>query len=320
MKRLLSFAWLVVVGGAVGCLLMSGCQRSTTHARTDLTQRPISVTCTTGLLADLVSQVGGSRVQVTALMGPGIDPHQYRPSAGDQARLHQADLIIYHGLHLEGKMVDVLERLGQRQPSKQKVVAVASFIPTDLLRPASEGFEGTYDPHFWFDVTLWMRAAAGLRDTLIELDPAHTDHYRQQSAAYLAKLEQLHQEVQAKVQTIPPPQRVLITAHDAFYYFGQRYGLEVRGLQGISTASETSTRDVQALAKFIRERRIRTIFAETSVPEQHLRALLQAAGGEVRLSPVPLYSDALGELGTPADNYLGMIRHNVDTIVAGLRP
>lgn len=317
MKRSIKIS-LLIVWGLVGCLTASGCQRGNVQARTDLAQRRICVTCTTGLLADLLSQVGGDRVEVTALMGPGIDPHQYRPSAGDQTRLHQADLIVYHGLHLEGKMVDVLERLGQRK-QKQMVLAASSFIPTDQLRPAAEGYEGTHDPHVWFDVTLWMRVAVGLRDTLAELDPAHAEHYQRQAAAYLAQLEQLHQEVLTKVQTIPPSQRVLITAHDAFYYFGHRYGFEVRGLQGVSTASETSTRDVQALAKFIRQRQIRTIFAETSVPDQHLRALLQAVGGEVRLSPIPLYSDALGEPGTPAANYIGMVRHNVDAIVAGLR-
>lgn len=278
-------------------------------------QTPVRVVTTVNFITDLVQQVGGSRVRVEGLMGAGVDPHLYKASAGDVRRLQQADLVFYGGLHLEGKMVELLERL-------PKAIAVTDAIPRErLIRPAG-GFQGqyTYDPHVWFDVTLWQFTIGRVRDALSKVDPAGASSYRANAEAYRKRLEQLDAFIRQQIAQVPPQQRVLITAHDAFNYLGRRYGLEVRGLQGISTVSEAGTRDVQALADFIVERRIRAIFVESSVPRRPIEAVLAAArsrgwnviiGGE-------LFSDAAGNPGTPEGTYVGMMEHNIRTIVNGL--
>jgi manganese/zinc/iron transport system substrate-binding protein len=278
------------------------------------------VVATTGMIADAAKVIGGPHVEVHTLMGPGIDPHQYKASAGDLHRMGAAKLILYNGLHLEGKMGDVFEQMGRRT----KTVAVTHRMdPQHDLRPAAEGYEGTHDPHVWFDVRLWMKAVEAIRDALIELDPAHAADFRANADAYLKELAALHAEVKAKAETVPPERRVLITAHDAFFYFGRAYGFEVHGLQGISTASEPSTRDVQELAKLIGGRKVPAIFGETSVPERNIQAVRDAVvkgyGFEVRVVAERLYSDALGDPGTGAESYIGTVRHNIDTIVNALK-
>ena len=214
-------------------------------------QKPIRVVTTIGMITDIVQNVGGDRVNATGLMGPGIDPHLYKASEGDVARLAGADLIFYNGLHLEGKMAGVLERM---QDQVKTVVVTHNIDRAILLAPPE--FEGAYDPHLWFDVTLWMKAVERVRDTLIEVDKGSAELYRTNTKNYLAKLEELHDYVTQQAERVSPDQRVLVTAHDAFNYFGRAYGFEVRGLQGISTAAEAGTADVQALVQFIVERRI----------------------------------------------------------------
>ncbi|MBK8167371.1 MAG: zinc ABC transporter substrate-binding protein [bacterium] len=276
----------------------------------------LSVVATTGQVADLARQVGGEHVRVTALMGPGIDPHLYKASAGDVDRLRLADLILYNGLHLEAKMGDVLAGLASRKPT----LAVAEAIPVDRLIAPPE-FAGAHDPHVWFDVQLWRLGIEPLVARLSELDPAHAEAYRARAAAYEQELDGLDAELRATFATIPDGQRVLVTAHDAFGYFGRAYGFDVRGLQGISTASEAGTSDMQELAAFIAERRIPAIFVETSVSTRAIEAVreaVRARGFEVRLGG-ELYSDALGDAGTPAGTYAGMVRHNAATITAALR-
>ena len=278
-------------------------------------QKPIRVVTTIGMITDIVQNVGGDRVNATGLMGPGIDPHLYKASEGDVARLAGADLIFYNGLHLEGKMAGVLERM----QDQVKTVAVTHDIDRAVLLAPPE-FEGAYDPHLWFDVTLWMKAVERVRDALIEVDKGSAELYRANTKNYLAKLEELHNYVTQQAERISPDQRVLVTAHDAFNYFGRAYGFEVRGLQGISTAAEAGTADVQALVQFIVERRIPAMFVETSVPRRSIEAVqaaVKAKGFSVEIGG-QLFSDAMGPSGTPEGTYIGMVRHNIDTIVASL--
>ena len=278
-------------------------------------QKPIRVVTTIGMISDIVQNVGGARVNATGLMGPGIDPHLYKASEGDVARLAGADLIFYNGLHLEGRMSGVLERMQDRI----KTVAVTHDIDRGLLMAPPE-FEGAYDPHVWFDVTLWMKAVERVRDTLIEVDNDRAELYRVNTEDYLAKLEELHDYVMQQADRVSPDQRVLVTAHDAFNYFGRAYGFEVYGLQGISTAAEAGTADVQALVQFIVERRVPAMFVETSVPRRSIEAVqaaVKSKGFSVEIGG-QLFSDAMGALGTPEGTYIGMVRHNIDTIVASL--
>lgn len=297
-------------------LLLAGCSDETAASNDDLSQRPIKVVTTIGMITDIVQNIGGERVEVEGLMGPGVDPHLYKASEGDVGRLGEADLVFYGGLHLEAQMARVLERIADYNI---KTIAVTDYIDRSLLLAPPE-FAGNYDPHVWFDVTMWMKAAERVRDTLIEVDPTHADTYRNNAERYLAELTELHEYVQTQAERVPAEQRVLITAHDAFNYFGRAYGFEVRGLQGISTESEASTNDVQELAAFIAERQIPAIFVESSVPQRTIEAVqaaVQSQGFDVQIGG-QLFSDAMGNPGTPEGTYAGMVRHNIDTIVNAL--
>lgn len=300
-------------------LLLGACSQvgaASPAGRADLAARPIKVVTTVGMITDIVRQVGGKRVQVTGLMGPGVDPHLYKASEGDVLRLADADVVFYGGLHLEAKLAEVFERM---QGRVQTVAVTERIDRARLLAPPE--FEGNYDPHVWFDVTFWMQAVEHVRDTLIALDPTSAPHYQNNADDYLAQLRDLHAYVQAQAASVPPAQRVLITAHDAFNYFGRAYGFEVRGLQGISTATEAGTADVQGLANFIAERKIRAIFVESSVPQRTIEAVqaaVRARGFEVAIGG-ELFSDAMGDPDTPEGTYIGMVRHNIDTIANALR-
>ena len=275
----------------------------------------LQVVTTIGQITDIATIVGGEHVQVTGLMGPGIDPHQYLATESDVSLLQEADIIFYNGLFLEAQMDEVLEQLGERKT----VVPVAGNIDPSMLLDWAQ-YEDQFDPHVWFDVTLWMQAVEAVRDTYSEVDPDRAADYQANAAAYLQELEELHAYVQEQAERVPAEQRVLITAHDAFQYFGRIYGFEVRGLQGISTATEASTADVRNLAAFIAERQIPAIYVETSVPVRNVEAL-QAAVAAQGFNVViggSLFSDAMGDAGTPAGTYIGMVRHNIDTIVGAL--
>ena len=275
----------------------------------------VQVVTTVGMIRDAVENVGGEHVSVTALMGPGVDPHLYKAREGDVRRLFRADVIFYAGLHLEAKMGEVLEEMG----SRTRTVAVTSAVPREELLAPPE-FQGAFDPHLWFDVELWSRVIDPIRDTLTELDPAHAADYARNAEAYRARLVELDEYVLRQAERVPRERRVLITAHDAFNYFGRAYGFEVRGLQGISTASEAGTGDVQSLSAFIAERRIPAVFVESSIPQRNVEAVqeaVRARGWEVRIGG-SLFSDAMGTTGTPEGTYVGMLRHNIDTIVGSL--
>lgn len=275
----------------------------------------LNVVTTTGQLGDAVANVGGAHVTVTPLMGPGVDPHLYVASAGDVDRLQAADVIFYNGLFLEAQMENVLEQLATRKT----VVAAGATLPVDRLL-ASQDYADEHDPHIWFDVLLWQEVVRTVRDTLKAADPANGAAYDANADAYLADLDALHTYVSEQAARVPAEQRVLITAHDAFGYFGRTYDFEVRGLQGISTEAEAGTGDVQALADFIVARRIPAVFIESSVPVRTIEALQAAVadkgfavtiGGE-------LFSDAMGDPDSAEGTYIGMVRHNIDTIVRAL--
>ena len=273
------------------------------------------VVTTIGMITDIVKNVGGERVEVIGLMGPGVDPHLYKASAGDVQKFKSASLIFYNGLHLESKMGDILAKMS----GDTKTIAVTDTVDRSLLLTPPE-FEGQYDPHLWFDVTLWMKAVGKIRDVLSEFDSDNTLMYWSNAERYLAKLTELHEYVKGQSERLPSEQRVLVTAHDAFNYFGKAYGFEVRGLQGISTATEAGIADVQALATFIAERRIPAIFVESSVSTRSLEAVkaaVKSKGFEVEIGG-ELFSDAMGNEGTPEGTYIGMVRHNIDTIVKAL--
>ena len=275
----------------------------------------LRVVTTVGMIADVAEHVGGSRVRVVGLMGPGVDPHLYKASEGDVRRLYRADLVLYGGLHLEAKMADVLHEMGTRT----RTVAVTDAIPRDSLRAPPE-FRGAYDPHVWFNVRLWSMTVDTVAGALAAADPAHAAEFRARAAAYRLQLDSLDAYVRRRALEVPPAQRVLITAHDAFGYFGRAYGFEVRGLQGISTASEAGTGDVHELAEFITQRRIRAVFVESSIPRRTVEAVQEAVrsrGWDVRIGG-SLFSDAMGNPGTPEGSYIGMVRHNVDVIVDAL--
>lgn len=288
---------------------------STTNVSHKFTgQHPIQIVCTTGMVADLARNVGGKHVEVKALMGAGVDPHLYKASPGDLSLMSNADVVFYSGLHLEGKMTEVFDNLAREKPA----IAVAEGIDQEKILGA-EG--GAHDPHVWFDVSLWSQAAGTVRDALIVFDSANADDYKANAAAYQDRLAKLHEEATAKILTIPKEQRVMVTAHDAFRYFGRAYDIEVRGIQGISTDSEAGVKQINDLVAFLTERKIKAVFVETSVSDQNIRSLLEgaAASGHKVVIGGELYSDAMGKEGTEEGTYEGMVRHNVDTIVKALK-
>lgn len=283
----------------------------------DLAARKIRVATTVGMVADIARNIGGERVQVTSLMGPGTDPHYYKATAGDVRVLDNADVIFYGGLELEGRMTEIFEKIAQ---NGKPTVPVSRDVPLGLLRQPRE-FKGRYDPHLWFDVTLWQRCAKTVAAELAKMDPQSAALYQKNAVAYDAALSKLHQYVQSQIATLPKNRRVLITAHDAFGYFGRQYGVEVRGLQGTSTTAEAGARDVQDLARVIADRKIKAIFVESSVPRNTIEAVQKAVGArgwDVAIGG-QLFSDAMGADGTPEGTYVGMVRHNVDTIVKALK-
>lgn len=306
-------------GGALVLLglLVSCAPSSTSNGPGDFTDRKPNVVVTTNVIGDLVRQVAGDRVNLTTLMGPGVDPHLYRASEGDVQTMAAADLVLYNGLHLEGKMTDVFARMNSRSVPSSALAEEA--VPDSLLIPSSD-YASSYDPHVWFDVQLWRRVTQHVGELLARRDTAHAEAYRESADAYARRLDSLDQYVTTQAKRVPDDKRVLITSHDAFRYLGRAYDIEVRGLQGISTATEAGTQDVQRLASFVAERRIPSMFVESSVSSRGIEAVqaaVESKGFEVRLGGT-LYGDALGDRGTPQGTYVGALRHNIDTIVEGL--
>ncbi|MDX2148244.1 MAG: zinc ABC transporter substrate-binding protein [Planctomycetota bacterium] len=275
----------------------------------------VRVVATTGLIADAARRVAGEHARVTALMGEGVDPHMYKASLADVRLLNEADIVLYTGLHLEGRMQDVLGRLGEKKP----VLAIAEALPKESLRSPAE-FDGQADPHVWFDAALWAGVARPIAEMLAKVDPPRAQVFGENAAAFERELASLHAWARERIATIPPERRVLVTAHDAFGYFGRAYGLEVLGVQGISTDSEASIRDIAALVDTLVSRRVPAVFVESSVSRKTIDALVEgcAARGHNVVVGGELFSDALGPDGTPEGTYVGMFRHNVRTIVQAL--
>jgi manganese/zinc/iron transport system substrate-binding protein len=292
------------------CLLF-GC------ANSDEKNSKPKVVATTTMIADLARQIGGDSIEVKALMGSGVDPHLYKASEGDVTKLYTADLILYNGLHLEGKMGEIFE---QMESQNKKTAALAESLSKDKLLE-SEFFASNYDPHIWFDISYWQLIGEALLEKLKEIDPESTAYYQNNFTLYKAELQALESEVKATIATLAPEKRILVTAHDAFNYFGKAYGFQVVGLQGLSTATEAGVQDVQQLAQFIIDNQVKAVFVETSVPQRTIEALQAAVASKnfnVSIGGT-LYSDALGSEATPEAEYIGMFRANVLTIVNALK-
>jgi len=274
----------------------------------------IRVVATTGMVADLARVIGGDRIHVDALMGPGVDPHLYQAAPSDLRKLRAATLVLYNGKGLEGKMADVFVKLA----GKTRVVAVTEQIGDAELLEAGAGH---WDPHVWFDVALWSRCAIVVGDALADVDPEHADAYRESAGMYAARLKDtLDPWVREELAEIPASRRVLITSHDAFRYLGRAYGMEVKGLQGISTASDAGVRDVELMVELIVSRKIKALFVESSVSPKAITAVkerVEAAGHAVVIGG-ELFSDAMGD-HPPEDTYVGMVEHNVKTLVGALQ-
>lgn len=291
--------------------MLKGCDRADgVHTPTDTGR--LRIVATVGMVADVVRNVAGERAQVVGLIGTGVDPHLYLPSRDDVAQLARADVVFYSGLHLEGKLTDVLVRTGRSRP----VHALAEAVPEGQRLDE----QGQVDPHVWMDASLWTHAVRAAAQRLAEHDPAHAAEYAQRAEAYAAELMALHAYGQQVMATLPPQRRVLITSHDAFRYFGRAYGLEVMGVQGLSTESEAGLRDINRLVDLIVERGVSAVFVESSVPRKSVQALIEGArrrGHEVLIGG-ELFSDAMGPEGTYEGTYLGMIDHNLTVVARAL--
>ncbi|NNF70910.1 MAG: zinc ABC transporter solute-binding protein [Rhodobacteraceae bacterium] len=280
-----------------------------------LADNRLSVVATTGMIADAARQVGGDLVEVRALMGPGVDPHAYRQTRSDIVAMTRADLVLWHGLYLEAQMEDFFGDLAKGR----NVVAVAETLPRDVLI-GHDDYADKFDPHVWMDPDRWALVVASVRDALIATQPDAADQFNANAEAHLAEIERLSAYSKNALASVPEQSRVLLTAHDAFNYFGETYGFEVLGIQGISTESEAGLNRIGALVDMLVEREIGAVFVESSVSDRNIRALIEGAaaqGHTVRIGG-ELFSDAMGADGTYEGTYLGMIDHNVTTIAAAL--
>jgi manganese/zinc/iron transport system substrate-binding protein len=274
------------------------------------------VVATTGMLYDAVINIAGDKVTAEAIMGPGVDPHLYKATQGDLAKFNKADLIVFNGILLEGKMSDILKKLGRQKPT----VAAAESVPKEMLKSAI-GYQDAYDPHIWFDVRRWKYAVKAISHSLIRLDSANKVFYEANTQNYFSRLDSLDQYVKNRISEIPEDQRILVTAHDAFVYFGDAYGMQVEGLQGISTVADFGLKDIAEIIDLIIENKIKAIFVETSVSEKSINAVVTGCrekGHDVKIGGY-LYSDAMGEFGTPEGTYIGMFKKNVETMVNALK-
>ena len=274
-----------------------------------------NVVTTTTMITDLVKYIGGEHINVQGLMGSGVDPHLYKASEGDVTKLSNADIIFYNGLHLEGKLVEVFEKM-----TSKKTVAISDALDKNTLI-GSEYFASNYDPHIWFDISYWIEVAKYVTQTLSEEIPEKKTIFEANSLAYISELKALKVTIEQTIAQLPEEERILVTAHDAFNYFGRAFKFEVVGLQGLSTATEAGVQDVQKLSAFIIEHKVKAIFIESSVPKRTIEALqasVKSKGHEVNIGGT-LYSDALGDAGTVEGTYIGMFKYNVNTIVNALK-
>lgn len=275
-----------------------------------------AIVTTCGMVTDIVREVAGDKAKVGGLMGEGVDPHLYKPTRDDVAKLLGADVVFYSGLMLEGRMTDTFLKVARRGTP---VFAVTELLDEKFLLEPKE-FQGHTDPHVWMDVRAWMEAVKVVGRSLGEVDPGNLSFYQQNAERYSAQLAKLEEYAKKTMSSIPKERRVLITAHDAFNYFGRAYGIDVRGIQGISTESEAGVADINKLVDFIVERKLPAIFVESSVSDKNIKALVEGSnsrGHSVRIGG-QLFSDAMGQPGTYEGSYIGMIDHNVTAIARAL--
>ncbi|WP_196895915.1 metal ABC transporter solute-binding protein, Zn/Mn family [Aureivirga marina] len=279
--------------------------------------KKLNVVTTTTMITDLLHNIGGDKIELQGLMGTGVDPHLFKASEGDVNKLFNADVVFYNGLHLEGKLVEVFEKMKHQN---KKTFAVADAVSkTDLI--PSELFDSNYDPHIWFSIQDWKKVTQYVSETLQKIDVKNKDFYAKNGEEYLKRLDVLAKEIETKINELPVDKRILVTAHDAFNYFGKAYDFEVVGLQGLSTATEAGVQDVQKLSNFIIEKKIKAIFVESSVPKRTIEALqaaVKSKGHDVAIGG-ELFSDALGSKGTEEGTYIGMYIYNTNTIVNALK-
>lgn len=308
---------MVFLAGSMALVLAAACggEEEGESEEALAEDRPIQATVTTNVVGDLVEQVGGDEVEVEALMGPGVDPHLYNASQGDVSAMQDADVVFYNGFFLEGQMQDILVQVGQESPTVQ----VTGNAPEEELLE-SEEYEDQFDPHLWFDMSLWQTTVDPVVEQLSELRPDAAEDFEQRGEEYRQELEELDAFIEEGISSIPEEQRVLVTSHDAFQYFGESYDMEVDGLQGVSTEAEVGSADVQEMADFLAEREIGAIYSETSVPPrgiESVQAATQDRGWDVEIGG-ELYGDALGEPGTEEGTLVGATRHNIEIIQEGL--
>ena len=276
----------------------------------------LNVVVTTSMLTDLVKNIGGDLIDVQGLMGAGVDPHLYKASEGDVSKLFNADVIFYNGLHLEGKLVAVFEKM----EAQKTTVALGEFLAKEGLI-GSDYFASNYDPHVWFNIQYFKEFSDKVTSVLSEKDPKNAASFTTNNLAFQQELDFLHTAVVNTIATLAPEKRILVTAHDAFNYFGKAYGFKVVGLQGLSTATEAGVQDVQKLSEYIIANKVKAIFIESSVPRRTIEALEAAVlskGHQVSIGG-SLYSDALGDAGSVEGTYVGMFLYNVKTIVNALQ-
>ena len=300
------YIYLILVVAIIGCM-----QKEKTK------NGKLQIVTTTTMITDLVKNIGGDKVEVQGLMGAGVDPHLYKASEGDVSKLFNADVIIYNGIHLEGKLEEVFEKMRHQN---KKTIAVSDAIDKNTLIE-SEFFASNYDPHIWFDITNWERITSYLMVELSKLDSKNAIFYKENGEAYLKELAALKIKISEMINPLPVEKRILVTAHDAFNYFGKAFQFNVVGLQGLSTATEAGVKDVQKMAAFIIEQNVKSIFIESSVPRRTVEALQEAVkskGHQIEIGGT-LFSDALGDFGTVEGTYIGMYKHNVKTIIESLQ-
>jgi len=294
------------------CSLLFSCKQKEKN-----TSGKLNIVTTTTMITDMVTAIGGDKVEVKGLMGSGVDPHLYKASEGDVSKLSRADVIFYNGLHLEGKLEDIFEKMHH---SNKETVALSDTLSKDKLI-TSENFASNYDPHIWFQIDYWIQCVHYATKELSRIDVKNKSSYEANAKAYIESLQTLKKENSTLVETLPIEKRILITAHDAFNYFGKAYNFQVVGLQGLSTATEAGVQDVQNLANFIIEKNVKAIFVESSVPKRTIEALqasVKAKNHDVKIGG-ELFSDALGSKGTIEGTYIGMYKHNISTIVNALK-
>ncbi len=313
---LLCLAVCMQIGLTVGCKSAKPRQLSTNFEG----NYPIKAVVTVGMVADMVRAIGGKHVEVVQLIGPGFDPHLYNPLRDDVLAIRAADIVFYNGLMLEGKMGDLLGRTANDRRTFAAAESLSSQLLSQALGGNDDSTHGVPDPHVWMSVELWQQVAKGICEELVAYDPPHADDYRTAYEKLAGELTELHAYGVRVIQCIPAKQRLLVTSHDAFRYFGQAYGLDVAAIQGLSTESEAGLNRINQLVDLIVEREVASVFIESSVPKDSIEALLRGAqsrGHTVEIAG-QLYSDAMGSAGTYEGTYIGMMDHNLSLIARAL--